>query len=320
YSDPYVIFCLIVPVCGSYLLLYKNKNVKLNILFFVLLISSALTYLFGNRIIELVIPDPPRFIQYNQLALQPISQIIPNFILFVQGIAYLLNDNLYQIGEYANPLNLCISALLLIIGGYLIVVYLQKTETDTFFKHFLITGFVLIFIFYVFTSMSSGFMTTRYLIFPAIAILLGISLSYSPKKLHIAALILILLIISVMGSLTSGQKFESDSNPNQTELIQFLDENKLYYGYSDYWDANLITYLSKFKIMVRSLAIHANDSIETYPYNNNDNWYNYPEGADVFMLTSKPGYSINDDSLHSIMQVDPPKNKMRCNEYSIYAW
>ncbi|WP_319578051.1 hypothetical protein [uncultured Methanospirillum sp.] len=167
---------------------------------------------------------------------------------------------------------------------------------------------------------AEGISHLKYLLYPMLVFLLLISLSISSKNKLFTTLVCLLICIGLIGNLYLNQKFETDSNQKQTELIKFLNDNSLHYGYSDYWDSNLITYLSKFLVTVRAITIDNNESVKTYPYNSNDNWYNYPDGADVFILTSNENTLLTDEKLSYVLSIDPPKKKLLCNEYSIYVW
>ncbi len=320
YSDPYVIFCLIIPICGAYITTFDPKRNRSNFLLISVITSSAITYLFANNIIEHIIPNPPRFIQYTQLEFHPMSDIIPNITAFFQGIIFILNDDFFQIWTSLNIINISISTLFILTTTFLVYFWMKEKNDYLFFKSYLLFALAVFFIFYVFTTMSAGFATTRYLLFPAMIFLIGVSLFYSPKRWFYSFLIICMILTGLVGNISSDKKIGEEFNQNQMELINFLDNNNLHHGYGDYWDSNIITYLSKFNVIVRPIKININESIETYPWNNNDNWYNYPEGSDVFIITKPENLDINKEKLEHILKLDPPKKSFQCNVYSIYVW
>ncbi|PWR74015.1 hypothetical protein [Methanospirillum lacunae] len=325
YSDPYVILCYTMPIIGAYLFFFNNKTKITNLFFIFVATFSLICYLFGDWIIQTIIPDPPRIIPYMPLEMQPFTHIIPYILFFLEGFSRILNNNLYQLWDGFTIENIGVSIVIIAIFVYLLSIYLVHRNLiifkNKFFSAYLILAFMVFFIFYVFTSMSAeGLSHQKYLLYPIIVVLLLISLSYSSKNQIFTILICLFICFGLIGNFYSNPKFEIDSNQNQTELIDFLKNNSLYYGYSDYWDSNLITYLSKFDVTVRALTIDGNESVQTYPYNNNDNWYNYPDGADVFILTRKENTLLTDESLAHVLDIDPPKKVMHSNEYTIYVW
>jgi|GEM_PF-3484208 len=325
YSDPYVILCYTIPIIGAYIFFYNTKTKFTNLLFIFITTFSLLTYLFGDWIIETIIVDPPRIVSYMPLEIRPMTQVGPYILFFFKGISDLLNINLYYIWDAVTLENCCISIVFIITAFSLLYMYLfhqnQGFRKDNFiFSYFGLT-LISFFIFYIFTSMSAeGLSHLKYLLYPMLVLLILISLTISSNTKLFAILVCLIICIGIIGNIYSNQKFETDSNQKQTELIKFLNDNNLHYGYSDYWDSNLITYLSKFLITVRAITIDNNESVKTYPYNNNDNWYNYPDDADVFILTRNGNTLLTDEKLSYVLSIDPPKKKLLCNEYSIYVW
>ncbi len=325
YSDPYVILCYTIPIIGAYVFFFNTKTKITNLFFIFITTFSLLTYLFGDWIIETIIVDPPRIVSYMPLEIRPYTQIGPYIFFFFKGISNLLNINLYYLWDAFTLENFCISIVFMIIAIYLLYLYLFQQNPgyrkNMFINSYFALTFICFFIFYIFTSMSAeGISHLKYLLYPMLVFLLLISLSISSKNKLFTTLVCLLICIGLIGNLYLNQKFETDSNQKQTELIKFLNDNSLHYGYSDYWDSNLITYLSKFLVTVRAITIDNNESVKTYPYNSNDNWYNYPDGADVFILTSNENTLLTDEKLSYVLSIDPPKKKLLCNEYSIYVW
>gem|GEM_PF-5609565 len=74
-----------------------------------------------------------------------------------------------------------------------------------------------------------------------------------------------------------------NNNPNASEyaMIAFLEGQDLTYGYGDYWDANLITYLSKGDITLAPVKI-ADDRLNAHRWYSALRWYN--AGTDYFVL------------------------------------
>lgn len=96
YSDPYVILCFIIPIIGAYLFFFNNKTKITNLFFICVGAFSLISYLFGDKVIQTIIPDPPRIIPYLPLEAQPITNIGSYTLYFLKGFSRLCNANLYQ--------------------------------------------------------------------------------------------------------------------------------------------------------------------------------------------------------------------------------
>jgi len=123
YSDPYVILCFTIPIIVTYVFFFANKTKITNLFFTIVTLFSVITYLFGDWIIQTIIVDPPRIVQYMPLEIQPFSQFGPNIIFFFKGISKYININLYQIWDVFTLENCCISIVFCVIGAY--VLYLN---------------------------------------------------------------------------------------------------------------------------------------------------------------------------------------------------
>ena len=115
---------------------------------------------------------------------------------------------------------------------------------------FFVISAITVFLIYVSTNFSTDFLTTRYLTFTALSIYLLISISYNKNIKYILLVFLILL-----SGVNSNYAFikDLDYQPNQLQLglIENLKDNGLQYGVGDYWDSNIMTYLSREKVIIR---------------------------------------------------------------------
>lgn len=90
-------------------------------------------------------------------------------------------------------------------------------------------------------------------------------------------------------------------NPNE-ELISFLEENDLHYGYASFWNASVNTVLSNGEVEVLPLWDYAADGTERKAYNpsdhrswlNNENWYD-PQTHPGRCFVLLKNYAENDE-------------------------
>lgn len=321
FSNLLIIVIFIIPITISYFFFYDNKNSKLNILFISIPILSYLCYKYNTAIAQAIIPNPPVFHQYMR-SMASVDIIDDNAVLLLKGIVWLLNENLKRILDAPDFFSIIILLLLLLIGAYSIY-YFSKEENPRaiFLNRYLLTSILVLSTVYVMSGMAVNIMTTRYLIFIPIAIFMLISLSYNSRNHIFTLLILLFLAINVTGNFFHLQSIDTDTNRNQYELIDFLQEHDLYYGYGEYWDSNIITFLSRFKVTICPVLI-SNSKILPMNWLCNANWYNYPPDADVFVLLKMdtiPNGHIQTD-LTNLVAINPPKKILQFQEYTIYIW
>jgi len=321
YSDPSIILGLVLPITICFILFFKNKKNSLYFYFGSIAAASFVAYKFGDTIVQHILPNPPSFFSYPSPALVPIDKIIGiNLMLYFQGIAYLLNNNLFLLWyspDYQSWIILLIFALLVILTIYYLLK--EKQPEAIFFYRYIFIMILVLFGSYIVTSMAVNIMTTRYLLFTALAIFLLISLAYSSKNYFFTVLILLLLLFSAAGNYSYLQNLDKNPNINQFELIDILKENNLKYGYGDYWDSNILTYLSKFDVIVRPI-LNSNGVIIPFNWLNNRYWYDYPSDADIFVLTKPGSVHFTQEDLKPIINKIPPKEVLHFQEYTIYVW
>jgi len=214
-------------------------------------------------------------------------------------------------------------ALITLLAFYTIYYLLKEEKPKALFlsRYLLLTSFIL-FCTYLFSGMAQNIATTRYLVFIPIAIIMLIALSYTPRN-HIFTLAIILfLAVSITGNYFHIQTMDTDPNRSQYELIDYLHDRNLHYGYGEYWDSNILTYLSKFEVIVRPVHITKSGTIIPMNWLHNIYWYNFPPEDDMFLiikLNSIPYGNIQAD-LTNIMIINPPKETLQFQEYTIYVW
>ena len=204
-------------------------------------LSTLFTYAYKSYFIENFIP--------LAIHVKDLKTIIDtNLLLYFEGLATLLLGKAYEIGplSYVYILNLILLTYLVAIS------YDHKNKCIFIFS---IISVIVIFIGYVFTDLCINFMTTRYLMFTALLIYLMISLSYRKNYRIWTLLIIVLLSLSAASNYVFVAKLDYQPNNDELNLIDYLISNNLTYGYADYWDSNIITYLSKEKIKVLPVTI-----------------------------------------------------------------
>jgi hypothetical protein len=248
--------------------------------------------------------------------------IFENFLLLSKGSCLLYNHKLF---EFSNTYKLNILAMIVILITIGITYFVFSNISKTFSKNpvwclFVILSITLISIAYVFTSITINIYTTRYLTFPLILGLSIVALTYTQNmKLQKVYLFLILSIIIINAGSNAELLKGGYEQPNreQYELIEYLKESNLTLGYGDYWDANLITYLSNEEIVIR--PVRFNDAkITPFKWLSFEKWFTEQtkNNGDVFVVQS---YFQNEE-IENLVHRNPPKKILKFGNYTIYVW
>ena len=117
-----------------------------------------------------------------------------------------------------------------------------------------------------------------------------------------------------------------DITPNQEEyeLIEFLESNNLTYGVADYWDSNIITYLSNGRVTIRSV-ITRNGEIGPFRGLAAGSWYDANEISKArFILVRNRSpvdtIYINRENVEPYLAKNPNFKALHFRDYDIYAY
>lgn len=125
-------------------------------------------------------------------------------------------------------------------------------------------------LFYLMTGAPEG--SERYLKFILIGLLsifcmVDFSKSKYPKWILLGIIIINLIYIINVPIINSP-------NEEQYQLIDFLKKSNLSFGYGDYWDSNIITYLSHEEVIIRAVSLE--NGLTPYYWNSAKRWYENP--------------------------------------------
>ena len=314
YSDSLIILWFIIPWVLYNMCFYEQLN-RQNILLLVsAVVTSSLTFFYKSYF------SSNLFNGYTQLNfVTSFEQFFAHFTLYFKGLLLLFNGNLYNIIVDIQKVTILDYSLIVISGIILICFsYYWRREGLTFFHFFaffsgLVTSCTYIFI----TTISINIDTTRYLTF--LCILIFVVLSIACKNNHIISALLIMVII--INATASFSVISTTQNPNkeQLEMIDFLKSNQLYSGYGDYWDSNLITYLSNEQVIIRPVLIN-NDQITPFYWVSSKEWYNVSSEKGYFILVKSDGVFLNTNSMIHYLSAHTPNKIIHYNNYDIYVF
>jgi hypothetical protein len=143
--------------------------------------------------------------------------------------------------------------LALIILLLLLIFNINKRKLTVFHIFVIFTGLTISF-FYLFTSISN-IPTLRYLSFLIVLFFAIMAIECKDNRFILGFIIILITIIAFSNMSVFSERYQN-SDQGSMELIKFLKDNQLYTGYGDYWDSNIVTYLSNEEVTIRQINVY----------------------------------------------------------------
>jgi len=186
----------------------------------------------------------------------------------------LINPDIYNVINHTNSISIVDIVFILLFVGYIILVinYLKSHSTEDI-KTFLIftgTAFIASSLLYVTTAFT---LQVQYLKFLLICALIIFCLVDFNKTRFAKFALLGIIFVNLFSFVTFDASLNISQKPNEEQynLIDFLKGANLTFGYGDYWDANIVTYLSHEDVTIRPIWID-NGLVPRY-WNSAERWY-----------------------------------------------
>ena len=88
---------------------------------------------------------------------------------------------------------------------------------------------------------------------------------------------------------------------DQHQVVNYLEEQGLNYGYATYWNANILTLISNSKVKVRDISLDNDQPVKGW-LNTDRAWYNsQPKQDKYFVLLTNSEYDDKVSRNHSIL-------------------
>lgn len=137
------------------------------------------------------------------------------------------------------------------------------------------------------------------------------------EKKIVTVAILLIAAIGFSGKIHEIIKYEyPDSNINSHELISFLEENNLEYGYASFWNASNNTVLSKEKVKIRHI-IKSGEEYVMHNWFNKNCWYEEPA---KFVLINNDEEIFGVDERSVIAYFGEPVTKREIKNYTVLIY
>jgi hypothetical protein len=272
FSDTIILVWVLVPFIVAYLFLFRTADTRMNSVIGAVVVIAAVAYIAKTYFM-------PDWIQLAYVTRSVRDIVVVNIPLYFRALFQFLNSGLSTLaGNTASMGPAEVLSLALFAGMIFLCVKNGWSGRDTIapgqklLYAFALASVLLMAAAFFVSGYAYDMGGARYLTFTALVLLMLVALSYPVTEKTCAVLVLLLLFISTV----TGSMYVStmDKNPNAREydLITFLKDQDLPYGYAAYWDANIITYLSGEDVTVRPVYILPDD-LRPFLVNSCDRWY-----------------------------------------------
>jgi hypothetical protein len=228
--------------------------------------------------------------------------------------------------QYPEMLSEYTDALLRNAGGLIALVILVVAllvileRKDRFLQTILVSGGIFMLI--GFMSMTMEGDPSRYLILIIILALVVIATGTMRRGVNYIPLIAVIVIVLVyIGSNVQIMKEpHPDYNKLNQDFLAFLDSKNITHAYSDYWTANLYTYLSGGRVMIEPCVVR-DDRLDFQAMNSAPRWASiWPDGNDTEpVIITLPGDSLYDWT-RKVNENHPPVKVYQLGNGWIYVY
>ncbi|HTY14522.1 MAG TPA: hypothetical protein VMC42_02340 [Methanoregulaceae archaeon] len=331
YSDSLTLIWLVVPGLIYYIAVYvipamrnpKQENVVKKIcsikgiwfVFLSLICTVFAVYVEKNLIPYLTLSNAP-------LQMVDVNTAVNQVELFIKNLLLLYNSAIYQVLQFNS--NQGILGYLIFFASLALLILSIVSLRKQIHKKMVIFCLCSIGSGLIIISLTNLPQATRYLIFYGILIFVLISLCYrdNGKKVFLVLIFIVILLNGISGSLYIYTM--TPPNQDQQQLIAFLEDNNLTNGFGDYWDSNVITYLSNDVVTVRAVVVAGN---RLYPFRwlSSESWYSDKEASKAdFLLVKNVSAEerpyINHDNIQPLLTVKIPTRVLHFKSYDIYVF
>ncbi len=318
FSDTIILVWLAVPYAVYYIFFNKNRTSRSSLYLLMLYITLGITFIYKNFFISNFISISNTYPLYIKSIQDIIAYNIP---LYIKGIFALINGNLFALLEHPEIPDYAGSVIFLIA-----VVFTLLAIKDGCYQKYkplfivFVVSALIISVIYLTTSYCIDFLSSRYLIFAAASLMAVISFCFTSKNKLFVASILLILLFGAASSVMYISTLKGSPNSAENDLIAYLEGQNLSYGWGDYWDGNIITYLSGERVIVRPMMT---EKTRLVPFDSltSGRWYTFSEiDTDKMFIVLHTGTWLKKEDMNAIILTRPPEEILKNGEYLIYVF
>ena len=318
FSDTIILVWLAVPYAIYYIFFNKKRTSRSNLYLLILYITLGITFIYKNYFISNFISISNTYPLY----IRDIHDILTyNIPLYIKGIFALINGNLYALLEHAEITDYAGSLIFLIA----VVFTLFAVKNGCYQKYkpvfiVFVLSALIISVIYLTTSYCIDFGSSRYLIFAAASVMAVISFCFTSRNKLFVASVLLILLFGAASNVMYISSLKGSPNPAENELIAYLEGQNLSYGWGDYWDGNIITYLSGERVIVRPMMT---EKTRLVPFDSltSGRWYTFSEiNTDKMFIVVHTGIWLKKEDMDTIILTRQPEEILQNGDYLIYVF
>lgn len=287
FSDSLILIWFTVPILSTiFITNFSKRQLKGRIVSFLkfdlvlkIIFLSSIVMIFKKVFVEYYVSHTHTF-HCTELGCLINTQIR----LFFESLMLLLNPDFYRMIFGNNQITFIDVIFIVILIVYTILLiksYRSESKKDiSFFFTFVGIMFMITSIFYFTTAFALQLQYLKFILICLFSIfcLIDFSKSKYPKWI-----LLSIIIINLFYVIDTPLNTTNSPNEEQYQLIDFLKNSNLSFGYGEYWDSNVITYLSHEDVTIRPIMME-NGIMPRY-WNSAKRWYeNIP---DIFFIIAK---------------------------------
>lgn len=307
------------PVAGYYLFFYGKKSYRSGLFAGMLLMTVVSAFIFSKFIVNKL--GLAYFITLPVLPAGIEKIVLVNIPLYVKGLLLLVNGNLYiGLTDVANfgLIEVLTAVLFLVVLGLAVKnMFDGRADQRKIVLAFFIFSVAVTFSAYVFTTLCVNIFTTRYLTFTALLVFLLISVYFSHKNKAMTLSILLILVIFSVVNINTVKTLDYHPSQGQYDIIDYLRQNNLTFGYSDYWDSNIITYLSGGDIIIRPVTAGA-DGLRPFRSISTDEWYKEKPDRYFLLINNENQNQVN--GFRALIETIASSSVYQHKSYTIYLF
>ena len=321
-GDPIILIILVMPIVLWSITEWLKGKSRPSILVFSLAVNMAgagLGVIFDKLYFAIGGSNKNDFLGGRCFA--SYDEIRDKLVLYFRGLL-LLTDASYEnqpvmgIRTLFYAVSLLSVVVFFVLVIYNIICFIRDKKHD-YITLILGTGFLLMSVIYIGTSISVDVTTTRYYAyFPvlmAIVFVRNIELIGRSKRIYS---VIILSAVILIGGKFYNLKTEVKEIPaDQIALGKFLEENGLECGYASFWNASSTTVLSNERVRVRAV-IASDEQLSMYRWFCKNEWYH--ESADFVVTVDDDSFGVTKENIVSVL--GEPGKILECGAYNILVY
>lgn len=271
FADTIIFFWVLIPFTAAYLVLFRTAYPRMNLAIGTAAAAAAAAYIAKTYFM-------PDWITLTYVLQSAHDVVFVNIPLLFRILPQFINTGLSALAGHGIFWPADLLSLVLFAGLMFLCVKnvrVLRNRADPGMK--LLYGFCLVSVLvmaamFLVSGNVSDLGGARYLTFTALVILILIALSCPVTETVCPVLVLLLLLVSAVTAGIYVSAMDSRPNAREYDLIRELNVQNLTHGYSIYWDANIITYLSGEDATIRSVYV-TEDDLKPFYVNACNRWY-----------------------------------------------